>query len=249
MKEKSTILPYSIHKRIHVRPLRNLIQGIHVNVNTIQSTVLKEAAIKNTYSYWYISYEPIFSSSHLLVPDCLVCVGLWVYEYEYHSARTFLLQCYGKRTIKQYTRTSHVLVGYENTSTRMSTYLQTLQYVSSWSWLSLTFTFLSLLIPYYFNQYILYFTVRQYDQVPVPLYGQEWYEYSRTVIWWIFPLLLCRAPPVEDCADDGRRRRDGFLLWGHGGVVGRLPRPEAQAARRHSEEAAPSFTPSVRLRS
>ena len=28
MKEKSTILPYSIHKRIHVRPLRNLIQGI-----------------------------------------------------------------------------------------------------------------------------------------------------------------------------------------------------------------------------
>ena len=47
MKEKSTILPYSIHKRIHVRPLRNLIQGIHVNVNTIQSTVLKEAAIRN----------------------------------------------------------------------------------------------------------------------------------------------------------------------------------------------------------
>ena len=28
IKEKSTILPYSIHKRIHVRPLRNLIQGI-----------------------------------------------------------------------------------------------------------------------------------------------------------------------------------------------------------------------------
>ena len=27
IKEKSTILPYSIHKRIHVRPLRNLIQG------------------------------------------------------------------------------------------------------------------------------------------------------------------------------------------------------------------------------
>ena len=48
MKEKSTILPYSIHKRIHVRPLRNLIQGIHVNVNTIQSTVLKEAAIRNS---------------------------------------------------------------------------------------------------------------------------------------------------------------------------------------------------------
>ena len=34
IKEKSTILPYSIHKRIHVRPQRNLIQGIHVN--TIQ---------------------------------------------------------------------------------------------------------------------------------------------------------------------------------------------------------------------
>ena len=50
IKEKSTILPYSIHKRIHVRPLRNLIQGIHVNVNTIQSTstVLKEAAIRNS---------------------------------------------------------------------------------------------------------------------------------------------------------------------------------------------------------
>ena len=60
IKEKSTILPYSIHKRIHVRPLRNLIQGIHVNVNTIQSTstVLKEAAIRNSglsvqYSYEY----------------------------------------------------------------------------------------------------------------------------------------------------------------------------------------------------
>ena len=48
IKEKSTILPYSIHKRIHVRPQRNLIQGIHVNVNTIQSTVLKEAAIRNS---------------------------------------------------------------------------------------------------------------------------------------------------------------------------------------------------------
>ena len=46
IKEKSTILPYSIHKRIHVRPQRNLIQGIHVN--TIQSTVLKEAAIRNS---------------------------------------------------------------------------------------------------------------------------------------------------------------------------------------------------------
>ena len=50
MKEKSTILPYSIHKRIHVRPLRNLIQGIHVNVNTIQSTVLK---VDQPYSYSY----------------------------------------------------------------------------------------------------------------------------------------------------------------------------------------------------
>ena len=39
-------LPYSIHKRIHVRPQRNLIQGIHAN--TIQSTVLKEAAIRNS---------------------------------------------------------------------------------------------------------------------------------------------------------------------------------------------------------
>ena len=41
IKEKSTILPYSIHKRIHVRPLRNLIQGIHVNVNvnTVPSRV------------------------------------------------------------------------------------------------------------------------------------------------------------------------------------------------------------------
>ena len=38
IKEKSTILPYSIHKRIHVRPQKNSIQGIHVNVNTIQST-------------------------------------------------------------------------------------------------------------------------------------------------------------------------------------------------------------------
>ena len=46
IKEKSTILPYSIHKRIHVRPQRNLIQGIHVN--TILSTVLKEAAIRNS---------------------------------------------------------------------------------------------------------------------------------------------------------------------------------------------------------
>ena len=41
IKEKSTILPYSIHKRIHVRPQKKKsIQGIHVNVNTIQSTVL-----------------------------------------------------------------------------------------------------------------------------------------------------------------------------------------------------------------
>ena len=50
IKEKSTILPYStrIHKRIHVRPLRNSIQGIHVNVKlsipSRQGTVLKEAA-------------------------------------------------------------------------------------------------------------------------------------------------------------------------------------------------------------
>ena len=36
IKEKSTILPYSIHKRIHVRPQKNSIQGIHVNVNTIR---------------------------------------------------------------------------------------------------------------------------------------------------------------------------------------------------------------------
>ena len=48
IKEKSTILPYSIHKRIHVRPQRNLIQGIHVNTIMSTSTVLKEAAIRNS---------------------------------------------------------------------------------------------------------------------------------------------------------------------------------------------------------